>query len=336
MHGDTVSTRRLALGRRALLGAGLALPWLGGQAQAQTITLRSADTHPDGYPTVEAVKFMGRLVEQRTNGRVRVQVFHSRQLGEERETVEQTRFGVIDLNRVNFAQFNNLLPETAIPALPFVFRDEPHMRRVMDGQIGQEIVSGFDSHGFVGLCYYDSGARSFYTRSRVIRSPDDMRGLKVRVQQSDLWVAIMRAVGANATPLPFGEVFSALQTGVVDAAENNWPSYHSSRHFEVAQQYSVSEHSMSPEILVASKRSFDRLPRDVQGILRDAARESVPEMRRLWDEQTETSRRAAIAAGTQVHQVDKAAFARSMAPVYDQFARTDRMRALVARIREAA
>ncbi|MCU0886686.1 MAG: TRAP transporter substrate-binding protein DctP, partial [Rubritepida sp.] len=217
------------MNRRALLLGALAAPWIAGRAAAQTITLRSADTHPDGYPTVEAVKFMGRLVEERSGGRLRVQVFPSRQLGEERETIEQTRFGVIDLNRVNFGPLNNLVPETAIPGLPFLFRDEAHMRRVMDGPIGGEIISGADRHGLVGLCYYDSGARSFYSRRGAIRTPDDMRGLKVRVQQSDLWVAIMRAVGANATPLPFGEVYSALQTGVVDAAENNWPSYHSTR-----------------------------------------------------------------------------------------------------------
>ena len=163
-----------------------------------------------------------------------------------------------------------------------------------------------------------------------------MRGLKVRVQQSDLWVAIMRAVGANATPLPFGEVYSALQTGVVDAAENNWPSYHSTRHFEVAKYYAESEHSMSPEILVASKRSFDRLPRDLQAILRDAAKESVGEMRRLWDAQTAASRAAVIAGGAQINPVDKAAFARAMEPVHAQFARDDRLRGLVTRIREAA
>jgi len=322
--------------RRPLLLGALTAPWLAGRASAQTITLRSADTHPDGYPTVEAVKFMGNLVEQRSGGRLKVQVFHSRQLGEERETLEQTRFGVIDINRVNFGPLNNLVPETAIPGLPFVFRDEAHMRRVMDGPIGSEIVSGADRHGFVGLCFYDSGARSFYSRRGPIRTPDDMRGLKVRVQQSDLWVAIMRAVNANATPLPFGEVYSALQTGVVDAAENNWPSYHSTRHFEVAKYYSETEHSMSPEILVASKRSFDRLPRDLQGILRDAAKESVGEMRKLWDAQTAASRAGVQAGGAQINPVEKEAFARAMAPVYAQFARDDRLRCLVSRIREAA
>lgn len=322
--------------RRAVLLGTLAAPWIAGRASAQTITLRSADTHPDGYPTVEAVKYMARLCEERSNGRLKVQVFHSRQLGEERETIEQTRFGVIDLNRVNFGPLNNLVPETTIPGLPFLFRDEAHMRRVMDGPIGTEIIAGADRHGLVGLCYYDSGARSFYSRRGPVRTPDDMRGLKVRVQQSDLWVAIMRAVGANATPLPFGEVYSALQSGVVDAAENNWPSYHSTRHFEVARNFSESEHSMSPEILVASKRSFDRLPRELQGILRDAARDSVPEMRRLWDAQTAASRAAVTAGGATINPVDKEAFARAMQPVHAQFARDDRLRGLVTRIRETA
>jgi len=163
-----------------------------------------------------------------------------------------------------------------------------------------------------------------------------MKGLKVRVQQSDLWVAMMRAVGANPTPMPFGEVYSALQTGVVDAAENNWPSYQSSRHFEVAKHYAMTEHSMSPEILVASKRAHDRLPPDLRAIVRDAARESVPIMRGLWDAQTAASRAAVEAAGAQVNGVDKEAFAKAMAPVYDQFVRDEKLKALVERIRTTA
>jgi tripartite ATP-independent transporter DctP family solute receptor len=327
-------SRRSAL--LAPVAASLALPWLGGRASAQAITLRSADIHPDGYPTVEAVKFMGKLVEERSGGKLRIQVFHSRQLGEEKDTLEQTRFGVIDLNRTNFAPLNNLVPETVVPGLPFLFKDEPHMHRVMDGAIGEEIIAGADRHGLIGLGYYESGARSFYIRGKAVRSPADMRGLKVRVQQSDLWVAMMRALGANATPLPFGEVYSALQTGVVDAAENNYPSYHSTRHFEVAKYYSVTEHSMSPEILVMSKRSYDRLPKDLQGILRQAAKDSVPEMRRMWAAQVEASHKAVVAGGAQINTVEKEAFAAAMQPVYEQFVKDAKLKALVQRIRETA
>jgi tripartite ATP-independent transporter DctP family solute receptor len=322
--------------RRALLLGALAAPFIAGRASAQTITLRSADVHPDGYPTVEAVKFMSKQLEERSGGRLRVQVFGSRQLGEEKDTMEQTRFGVIDLNRVNSASLNSLVPETVIPGLPFLFRDEAHMHRVLDGPIGDDIISGLSRHNLVPLGYYDSGARSFYMRNKPIREPGDLRGQKIRVQPSDMWVAMMRAFGANATPLPTGEVYSALQTGVVDGAENNYPSYQSFRHFEVAKFYSVSEHSMAPEVLVMSKRSHDRLPKDLQEMLRQAAKDSVPEMRRLWQARSEEAKAAVIAAGAQINTIDKAPFERTMGPVYDQFVKDARMKGIVSRIRETA
>jgi len=322
--------------RRAVLLGALAAPFVARPALAQTVTLRSADVHPDGYPTVEAVKFMGRQIEEKTGGRIRVQVFSSRQLGEEKDTLEQTRFGVIDLNRVNSASLNSLVPETVIPGLPFLFRSEEHAHRVLDGAIGDDIASGLTRHNLVPLAYYDSGARSFYTRGRAINEPGDLRGLKIRVQPSDMWVAMMRAFGANATPLPTGEVYSALQTGVVDGAENNYPSYQSFRHFEVARFYSVSEHSMAPELLVMSKRSFDRQPKEIQDILRQAARDSVPEMRRLWNARSEEAKAAVIAAGAQINAMNKEPFERNMGPVYDQFVRDARMKAIVSRIRETA
>ena len=163
------------------------------------------------------------------------------------------------MNRVNMAPLNNLIPETNVPGLPFVFRSVEHMRKVMDGPIGDEILAAFTPHGMVGLAYYDSGARSFYNSKRPVTKVEDLKGLKIRVQQSDMFIALVNALGANATPMPFGEVYSALQTGVIDGAENNWPSYESTRHFEVAKHYSETEHSMTPEVLVMSKRSWDRL-----------------------------------------------------------------------------
>ncbi|ONG43583.1 C4-dicarboxylate ABC transporter [Pseudoroseomonas deserti] len=324
--------------RRALLAASaFAAPALiGFKASAQAINLRSADIHPDGYPTVEGVKIMAKLAKERSNGRINIQVFHSRQLGEEKDTLEQTRFGVIDLNRTNFAPLNNLVPETVIPGLPFLFRDESHMHRVMDGEIGSEILAGAEKHGLIGLCCYDSGARSMYNRLRPINSPAEMKGMKIRVQQSDLWLAMMRALGANPTPLPTGEIYSALQTGVVDGAENNYPTYQSQRHFEVSKYYSVTEHSMSPEILVMSKRSYDRLGKDMQTVLRESARDSVPEMRKLWVARSEAAKAEVVTAGTQINTVDKKPFEQAMAPVYEQFARDARLKAMVQRIRETA
>jgi tripartite ATP-independent transporter DctP family solute receptor len=325
-------TRRAAL----LAGGGaLAAPFVAGRAQAQGITLRAADIHPDGYPTIEGVKMMGKLVEERTGGRIKLQMFHSRQLGEEKDTLEQTRFGVIDMTRVNTAPLNNLVPATLVAGLPFLFRDTAHMHRVMDGPIGEEILGALSPHGLVGLCFYDSGARSFYTRARPVRSPQDLRGMKIRVQQSDMWVAMMRAFGANATPLPYGEVYSALQTGVVDGAENNFPSFLTARHFEVAKHYAMTEHSLTPEILAMGKRSFDRLSRADQDLVRQAARESVPHMREAWVKMEQDARSKVEAGGAQVVEADKPAFARLVQPVYDQFVRDDRLRKLVERIRAA-
>jgi tripartite ATP-independent transporter DctP family solute receptor len=318
--------------RRMFLGATAALALAAGTAQAQEMVLRSADIHPDGYPTVEAVKYMGELLKQKTNGRISVEVFHSRQLGEEKDTIEQTRFGVIDMNRVNLAPFNNLVPETVVPALPFIFRSTEHMHQVMDGEIGDEILAAFEPHDLVALCYYDSGARSFYTVSKPIRGIEDMQGQKIRVQQSDMWLSMMQALKANPTPMSFGEVYSALQTGVIDGAENNWPSLESSKHYEVAKYYTLTEHSMSPEVLVMAKATWDKLTPEDQKAVREAARESVGKMRELWAAQEKKSEETVRAAGVEIISVDKQPFIDAMGPVYEQFANTPELKDLVKRI----
>ncbi len=324
------------LTRRSLLstaGALVAAPAIVGPAFGQAaITLRSTDIHPDGYPTIDAVKFMGQLLEQRTQGRVKINVFHSAQLGQERDTIDQTRFGVIDMNRINMAPFNNLIASTNVPSLPFIFRSVAHMRKVMDGPIGDSILNDFTPHNLVGLAFYDSGSRSFYNSKRAINTPADMRGMKIRVQQSDMFVALVQALGANATPMPFGEVYTSLQTGVIDGAENNWPSYESTRHFEVSKFYSLTEHSLSPEVLVMSKRSFDRFNAADQALIRAAAKESVAKMRELWDAREKASEAKVRAGGAQINTVEKQPFIDAMKPVYDRFVTSAPMKDLVARI----
>lgn len=304
-----------------------------GSAMACEITLRSSDTHPDGYPTVEAVKHMGTLLKDRTGGRICVEVFHSAQLGEEKDSIEQTKFGVIDMIRVSMGPFNNLVPETKVVSLPFIFRSTDHMHHVMDGDIGADIAKGFEPHGFVVLAYYDSGSRSFYNRIKPIDSIDDLSGMKVRVMQSDIFVDMMTALGANATPMPYGEVYSAIQTGVIDGAENNWPSYESSGHFEVAGFYTLNQHLIVPEVLAMSKVSWDKLSADDQALVRQAAKESVPVMRKLWTEREAASEAKVRAAGAQVvTEIDKAPFIAAMAPVYAKHVTSDTLKALVARI----
>lgn len=319
---------------KSLATALLATAALTTAAAACEITLKSSDTHPDGYPTVEAVKHMGELIKERTNGKICVEVFHSAQLGEEKDTIEQTKFGVIDLNRVSMGPFNNLVEETKVVSLPYVFKDVQHMHRVMDGPIGDDILAAFEPHGYVGLAFYDGGSRSFYNSQKPIKSIDDLKGMKVRVMQSDIFVDMMSALGANATPMPFGEVYSALQTGVIDGAENNWPSYESTGHYEVAGYYTLDHHLIVPEVLVMSKASWDKLSADEQEIVRTAARESIPVMRDLWVAREKVSENKVREAGVQVvSEIDKAPFMAAMDSVYEKHVTSDKLKDLVARIR---
>ena len=322
--------KRRTILKTSLAAAALALGLTG--ASAQQIVLKSADTHPDGYPTVEAVKHMAKLIGERSGGRIKIEMYPASTLGQEKDTIEQTRFGVIHMNRINMAPLNNLIPETAVPGLPFVFRSVAHMRKVMDGEIGDSILKAFDKHGMVGLAFYDSGARSIYNSKRPVTKLEDLKGLKIRVQQSDMFIALINALGANATPMPFGEVYSGLQTGVIDGAENNWPSYESTRHFEVAKNYSLTEHSMTPEVLVMSKMAFDKLSKDDQELIRKAAKESVAKMRELWEAREQAAEKLVKEKGSQITKVEKQAFIDAMKPVYDKFVKGQAEKDLLAKI----
>jgi tripartite ATP-independent transporter DctP family solute receptor len=318
------------LTRRQVMLAPLLLAACGDRGAARTRPLFAADAHPDEYPTVQALYAIDRLLDERTNGEMRVRIYAGGQLGAEKDTLEITIFGGLDLNRVNLAPLNSIVPETIVLALPFLFRSIPHLRAVLDGQTGRRILDKMAAHGMHGLCYYDSGARSFYNTKRAIRTPQDLQGLKIRVQNSDIYVAMVQALGANPTPIPYGEVYQALVQGVVDGAENNWPSYESSRHYEVAQNYSLTRHVMAPEVLVASLRSWDRMTAEEQDYLQAAALDSVPEMRRTWDARVESSKARVLANGVQlVEDVQHAAFSERMLPVWDRFLVTPEMRELV-------
>lgn len=212
--------------------------------------LRVADTHPADYPTVQALEHMGRILAERTQGRLTLKVLHSRLMGEEAETIQHVHAGALDMARVNMAPLNELVPETVVPSLPFVFRSADHLHRVLDGPIGIDIAHAFERHGFVALAFYDSGARSFYNARHPLRRPTDLKGMRVRVQQSPLAEAMIRALGAVPAALPYGQVGVALRTGVIDGAENNGPSFESARHFENAQFYSLTENSIDRKSVV--------------------------------------------------------------------------------------
>lgn len=318
---------------RTALGALVLSVALTGASMACEVTFRSSDTHPDGYPTIEAVKYIGKVIAEKTGGRLCLEVFHSAQLGEEKDTIEQTQFGVIDMNRISLGPFNNIIPETQVPSLPYIFRSVEHMHHVMDGPIGQEILDAFTSHDLIGLAFYDGGSRSFYNSKHAIKSMADLKGMKFRVMQSDIFVSMVAALGANATPMPYGEVYSAIQTGVIDGAENNWPSYDTSGHYEVAKYYTLDQHLIVPEVLVMSKISWEKLSADDQALIRQAAKDSVPVMRELWFAQEKKSEDKIRAAGNEiVTEIDKTPFIEAMKPVYEKYVTDAKLKDLVARI----
>lgn len=320
------------INRRHLIASGAALAVAGcGRGERP---LHSADAHLADYPTVQGVQAMADMVAERTSGRLSVKIFAGGQLGSERDTLELTVFGALDLNRVNLAPLNSISPETVIPSLPFLFNSIGHMRTALDGAPGQQILDALAPHGLIGLCFYDSGARSFYNTRGPILEPADLQGMKIRVQNSDLYVAMVEALGANPTPMSLGEVYQGLVQGVIDGAENNWPSYESTRHFEAARYYSLTRHVMAPEILVMSRHRWERLSEADRETFREAARASVPVMRGLWDARVASSRERVLASGVQANEVaDIAAFSDRMESVWDRFVRTDVQRRLVEDIR---
>ncbi|SPJ26167.1 TRAP transporter substrate-binding protein [Palleronia abyssalis] len=313
----------------------LATVALTGAAAAQSceVTLRASDTHPEGYPTVVAVERMGEMLTERSDGRICVEMFHSAQLGEEKDTIEQTQLGVIDLNRVSLGPFNNIIEETKVFTLPYIFRSTEHMHQVVDGEIGQQILDEFQNHQLVGLTFYDGGSRSFYNSQKPITSVDDIEGMKFRVMQSDVFVDMVEALGGNATPLPYGEVYSSIQTGVIDGAENNWPSYDSSGHYEVAPYYTLDQHLMVPEVLTMSQASWNSLSEEDQQLIREAARESTPIMRELWQAREAESEQAMRDAGVEiVAEIDKQPFIDAMGPVYEKHVTSEKLQDLVSQI----
>jgi tripartite ATP-independent transporter DctP family solute receptor len=202
---------------------------------AQAVEFRSADVHnSDDYPTVAAVKHMSEVLQQKSGGKYKIKVFNKSALGTEKETLDQVKIGALEMNRVNISSLNSICPKSLVPTMPFLFNSIEHMRHVLDGPVGEEILKGCEHEGLVGLAFYDSGARSIYAK-KPVRTLADAKGLKIRVQPSDLWVAVAAAMGANATPMPTGEVYTALKTGLIDAAENNIPSYEGFKHYEAAR-----------------------------------------------------------------------------------------------------
>lgn len=329
---ERISRRRLLGG----IGAAAALscaPWAGAVG---TRTLTATDVHVSDYPTVQAVRWIGERLAAETNGRLGVRVYHSGQLGRENDQIDMARYGAIDITRVYSGALNNGWPRTIALGLPYLIRSKTQLRALIDGEVGAHILAGFEARGLIGLAIYDSGSRSVYNTRGPLRTPADLAGLKLRVPPSDIFLELMRALGANPTPLPFGEVFSALETRLIDGAENNIRSFHSSRQFEIAPFWSETEHSYAPDILVMSKRNYDALSGDDQQLLRRLAQRSVTVMREHWDASEARAREAILAAGVQINSVDIDAFRAAAAPVLARYRAHPEVAPLVDRIEAEA
>lgn len=298
----------------------------------QARDFRAAEVHPLDYPTILYLKRCGEVISQKTKGKYNIKVFGNSTLGSENDAIEQVKIGAIDLTRVGSAGFNNIIPESSVPGLPFLFRDMDHFRKVMYGPIGDKFLGTFEKHGFIGLALIESGTRSVYGK-KPVRNMADAKGMKIRVQQSDLWVDLIKAMGASPTPIPFGEVYTALKTGLVDAAENNYPSYESQKHFEAAPVYSETQHVTFYEIVAFSKKVWDTLPKEDQKIIREVFKQEIPYYVQEWEKRMKASKDLTIKGGAQyIDDVNRAEFAAAMKPVWDKYTPTPETKAMLQEI----
>lgn len=287
----------------------------------ETIVLKLAENQPEDYPTTIGDKEMARIVEEKTDGRIKIEVYAGGQLGDEKSVIEAIQMGGLDLARVNAQPLSDFAKPLMVVSLPYLFDSEDHLWKVLNGDIGDEILDSLEEADMVGLTYYDSGSRHFYNSKREVKTPADMKGLKIRVQQSELMVGLVEAVGASATPMPYGEVYSAIQTGVIEGAENNWPSYDSSSHYEVAKYITLDYHTRTPEVVVASKVAWDKLSDEDKAIIKEAARASQDVQRKAWKEYEEKSIAKVKANGNIITEIeDFKPWQDAVSHMYDKFA----------------
>lgn len=287
---------------------------------AQAAEWKGWNIHVADYPNTVAMDRFAELLDEKTDGRITLKMFHGGTLGSQPDAIEQLRIGAIAIGNFNLGPIGPVAPEANVVSLPFIFKDMDHMHRAMDGAPGDQISAGMEKKGIVALAWYDSGARSFYNSKKPIQTPQDVTGMKVRVMNNDLYSGMIAALGGNPSPMAFSEVYQSLKTGVVDGAENNWPSYESTGHFEVAGYYSLSQHLIIPECVCINADVYNALSEEDRQAVRAAARESAEMQRELWAKRAEASREKVMKAGVKFNDVaDKAAFQDAMKPVYAKF-----------------
>lgn len=284
---------------------------------APKVFLRLAETHPADYPTTKGDYELARLVEERSGGRIKIVVYPGSALGQEKAVIEQLQFGGIDMTRVSLSVTSSFAPVLNALQMPYLYRDNTHMWKVLKGDIGRELLAGLEGAGLVGLGWFEPGSRNFYNSKRPVRVPADLKGLRIRAQESELMMSLVSAFGAIPTPMPYGEVYAGLQTGAIDGAENNWPSYYSTSHYEVAKYLTLDEHTCVPEIIIGSKVSLGRLSAADRELIRRAAFDAGDYQRAEWAKYEKLAEGKARAAGiTVVPIADKSAWQKLVAPLY--------------------
>jgi tripartite ATP-independent transporter DctP family solute receptor len=330
-------TRRdvVRAGTLAAVATAAGLPSTAVLAQAKMV-MKASDVHPTGYPTVAAVEALGKKLEAATSGRLSIQMYPSMQLGGEKEMIEQAQVGALQFARVSVGALGPVVDDLNVFNLPFVFRDGAHMEKVIDGEIGTELlgkITAAEKTGLVGLCWMNAGTRNVYNSKRAIKSLDDLKGMKIRMMGNPLFVDTMNSMGGNGIAMGFDQVYNAMQTGVVDGAENNFPSYIAQNHFQVAKFISQTEHLIIPEILVFSKKSWDALSKEDQALVAKFGKEAQTEQRALWYKAEEESLAKMKAAGIEIVKfADKKAFQDAVKPVWDKYGA--KYAALVKRIQD--
>jgi tripartite ATP-independent transporter DctP family solute receptor len=285
------------------------------------------------HPVHTSMEHMAKLVYERSGGRMRIDIYPSGQLGTERECLELVQIGSLAMTKVSSSVLEGFAPSFKVFSLPYLFRDEEHRFKVLDGEIGQNLLLETQPFRMRGLVYLDAGSRSFYTKTKPILTPADLAGLKIRVQESATSIKMIQALGGSATPIAWGELYTALQQGVVDGAENNPPTFYTSRHYEVCKFYSLNEHTSVPDVIIISTVVWESLTDEEQQILQQAARESEEVQKVSWREATAEALKKVAEAGVTIYHPDRSVFAEKVRPMYEEYASDPPIYQLIERIR---
>ena len=288
-----------------------------------TKVLKLAHGLDTAHPVHKAMVFMAEKAFEKSGGRLRIDIYPGEQLGTERECIEQLQIGALDMTKTSSSPLESFVPKMMVLGLPYLFRDSEHYWKVLLGPEGKELLAAGESVGLKGLCFYDAGARSFYTRDKAINAPEDLKGMKIRVQKSTMAVKMIEAMGASATPIDWGELYTSLQQRVVDGAENNPPSFYSSLHYEICKYYILDEHTRPPDVLLISVAVWKGLSPEFRTILQLAADESVVFQRKLWAEKESENLAQVEKAGVKIIRPDKEPFRQAVKPLWQEFSGTD-------------